>query len=405
MLASSSQTPNEATLVPVIVACGAAAALAEGVWAHCYVLRNGLQANRFLRTALVDMYSRCGRLDLAESVFDGSTSAAAADTTSYNAMIRAYGTHGRGTSAVRLFDRMGAEGVRVDAATLVVVMSACAHAGLVDRGREIFDGMERRFGIWPGDEHYGCLVDLLGRAGRLEEAEKVVREMPVKPSAIVYRSLLGACRRHNDSEMGERMIADLLRLEPEHGGNYVLQSNMYADANRWNDVGRVRKAMKEKGIDKTPGLSLVELDGALHEFVMGDRTHPCSKEIYAMLDEMGRRLHEAGYRPKTKGVLFDMEEEDKEDALSYHNERLAIAFALVASDSSAPIRITKNLRVCADCHSTIKLISSIYQREILMRDRSRFHHFKNGACSCSDYWLSRTLLSTMMLGNGHENRH
>ena len=379
----SSTRPNEITLVAVVSACGDLGALAHGVWAHAYVVRNGLSINRFVGTALGEMYAKCARLDLAEQVFDALLQR---DTMCYNAMIRGLAIHGCGRRAVDLFHRMRTEGVQADDVTIVVVMSACAHAGLISKGLEFFDRMHKDFGIEPKDEHYGCLVDLLGRAGRLDEAEKVIMEMPIKPNAAVYRSLLGACRLHGNLELGERLSAQLLQLDPNHGGNYVLQSNLYANISRWDDVGRVRKVMKDKGISKTPGLSLVEMNGTIHEFVMGDRSHPRYNEIYAMLDEIGRRLHQCGHRPRTKEVLFDVEEEDKEDALSYHSERLAIAFALVASDSGSPIRILKNLRVCCDCHSSTKLVSLIYRREIIVRDRTRFHHFKDGVCSCLDYW-------------------
>ncbi|XP_010924031.2 pentatricopeptide repeat-containing protein At5g43790 [Elaeis guineensis] len=379
----SSTRPNEITLVVLISACGDLGALSQGMWAHAYVERNDLVVNCFVGTALIDMYSKCGRLDLAEQVFAGLPKK---DTHCYNVMIHGLAIHGHGRRVFGLFDRMRSEGVVVDDVTLVVVISACAHAGLVDKGQQYFGRMQVDFGIVPKIEHYGCFLDLLGRAGRFEEAEEVIRQMPVKPNAVMYRTLLGACRIHNKSEVRERMIENLIQLQPEHGGNYVLLSNMYADTNRWDDVRRVRKVMKDKGIDKTPGSSLVEIDGAIHEFLMGDKTHPYSKQIYSMLDEMDKKLHECGHRPSTKEVLFDVEEEDKEDVLSYHSERLAIAFALLASASSAPIRVIKNLRVCGDCHSATKLISWIYRREIIVRDRNRFHHFSDGKCSCLDYW-------------------
>lgn len=382
MMSVSLTKPNEITLVAVVSACGDLGALGQGIWAHVYVIRNGLSVNRFVGTALIEMYSKCGRLDFAEQVFD---SLGQKDTMCYNAMIRGLAIHGNGRLAVGLFDRMITEGVGVDEVTMVVVMSACSHAGLVDEGRRFFDRMQDDFGIEPKSEHYGCLVDLLGRAGRLEEAEEVVSEMPMKPNATVYRSLLGACRLRGNLRTGERLLARLMQFEPDHGGNYVLQSNLYANLSRWDDVGRVRKVMKNKGVAKTPGLSLVEMDGVIHGFLIGDKSHPRTDEIYAKLDEIGRRMHERGHRPRTNEVLFDVEEEDKEDALSYHSERLAIAFCLVASDSG-PIRIIKNLRVCSDCHSSTKLISSVYGRDIIVRDRTRFHHFKNGACSCLDYW-------------------
>ncbi|WJZ87172.1 hypothetical protein VitviT2T_006573 [Vitis vinifera] len=374
---------NEVTLVALISACAELGALSQGAWAHVYVLKHNLKLNHFVGTALIDMYSKCGCLDLACQLFDQLPHR---DTLCYNAMIGGFAIHGYGHQALDLFKKMTLEGLAPDDVTLVVTMCSCSHVGLVEEGCDVFESMKEVYGVEPKLEHYGCLVDLLGRAGRLREAEERVLNMPMKPNAVIWRSLLGAARVHGNLEIGEVVLKHLIQLEPETSGNYVLLSNMYASINRWDDVKRVRKLMKDHGINKVPGSSLVEVGGAMHEFLMGDKTHPRSKEIYLKLEEMSRRLHEYGHKPRTLEVLFDIEEEEKEDALSYHSERLAIAFALIASHHCAPIRIIKNLRVCGDCHTSSKLISKIYEREIIVRDRNRFHHFKEGACSCSDYW-------------------
>ncbi|KAK9289107.1 hypothetical protein L1049_017579 [Liquidambar formosana] len=221
--------------------------------------------------------------------------------------------------------------------------------------------------------------------------------MPMKPNGILWRSLLGAARVHGNLEIGEVALKHLIQLEPETSGNYVLLSNMYARFNRWDDVRRVRKLMKDNGIEKMPGTSLIEIDGSMHEFLMGDRTHPRSNEIYLKLEEMSRRLQEYGHKPRTREVLFDIEEEEKEDALSYHSEKLAIAFALIASYSSVPIRIIKNLRVCGDCHASTKLISKIYGREIIVRDRNRFHHFKDGTLFLFGLLVAHAYLTMFVL--------
>ncbi|CAL5347258.1 unnamed protein product [Camellia sinensis] len=375
--------PNEITLVALISACADLAALSQGTWAHIYVLKNNLELNHFVGTALIDMYANCGCLNLANQLFDQLPQR---DTFCYNAMIRGLAIHGYGHQALQLFEKMRFERLVPDDVTIVVTMCACSHVGLVDEGCNVFESMKEVYGIEPKLEHYGCLVDLLGRAGRLMEAEERVLAMPMKPNAVLWRSLLGAARVHGNLEIGEVALRNLIQLEPETSGNYVLLSNMYAMIDRWDDVKRVRKLMKVHGLDKVPGSSLVEVDGAIHEFIIGDKTHPRSKEIYSKLEEICRQLQVYGHNPRIKEVLFDIEQEEKEDALSYHSERLAIAFALIASDSNAPIRIIKNLRVCGDCHASTKLVSRIYGREIVVRDRTRFHHFKDGSCSCLDYW-------------------
>ncbi|ESW15100.1 hypothetical protein PHAVU_007G044100 [Phaseolus vulgaris] len=379
----SQRKPNEVTLVALISACSNLGALSQGAWAHGYVLRNNLELNRFVGTALVDMYSKCGCLNLACQLFDQLSER---DTFCYTAMIGGFAVHGHGGQALELYRKMKLEGLVPGDATIVVTMFACSHGGLVEEGLEIFESMKGVHGIEPKLEHYGCLIDLLGRAGRLKEAKERLQAMPMKPNAILWRSLLGAAKLHGNIEMGEAALKHLIELEPETSGNYVLMSNMYASIGRWNDVKRVRMQMKDRGVDKLPGFSIVDINGAMHEFLTGDKAHPFSKEIYLKIGDINRRLQEYGHKPRTSEVLLDVEEEDKEDVLSYHSERLAIAFALIASPSSLPIRIIKNLRVCGDCHAITKVISMAYKRDIIVRDRNRFHHFKDGSCSCLDYW-------------------
>ncbi|KAL6905696.1 hypothetical protein ACP4OV_003297 [Aristida adscensionis] len=380
---SCSVAPNEITLVAVVGACAELGALGHGLWAHAYVLKRRLVVNCFVATALVEMYARCGRLDLAEQVFAG---VADKDMRCYNAMLHGLAVHGHGRAALALFDRMCLEKVPVDSVTMLTVMCACAHAGMVDEGQLYFERMELEFGIVPRIEHYGCVVDMLSRTGRLDDAEKIILGMDIAPNAAMYRSLIQACGMQGKMELGERMVKELMQLEPEHSGNYVLLSNFYVRMNRWEDAKKVRKDMKDMGIDKSPGSSFLDIDGVLHEFLMGDKTHPASTEIYAMIEEIEARLSECGRRPSTAAMLFDVEEEDKAGALSYHSERLAIAFAMIASPPGATIRIIKNLRVCSDCHESAKLVSLVYGREIIMRDRTRFHHFRCGVCSCGDFW-------------------
>ncbi|KAG8370277.1 hypothetical protein BUALT_Bualt14G0100300 [Buddleja alternifolia] len=375
--------PSEVTLVALITACADLGALSQGIWAHVYIIKYNLSLNHFIGTALITLYANCGSLQFAWQLF---YQLPCRDTFCFNAMIRGLAIHGNGHEALGLFEVMKQEGILPDDVTILAIMCACSHVGLVDEGREYFESMKSNYGLEPKTEHYCCLVDLLGRAGLVKEAEERVSTMPMEPHAILWRSLLGAARVHGSLEIGEVALRALVALEPETSGNYVLLSNMYACMNRWDDVKRVRKLMKDHGIDKMPGSSIVEVDGSMHEFLIGDKSHPRVKDIYLKLEEMNVKLQEYGHRPRTKEVFFDIEEEEKEDALSYHSERLAIAFALIATDAHGPVRIIKNLRVCVDCHSSTKLLSVVYEREIIVRDRTRFHHFKNGTCSCLDYW-------------------
>ena len=268
-------------------------------------------------------------------------------------------------------------------------LCACSHSGLLDEGKKLFDSMFNAFGfgIKPRMEHYGCMVDLLGRYGCLEEAYDLVQKMPFAANSVIWRALLSACRTHGNVEIGEIAGQKLLEMEASHGARYVLLSNMLADANQWEEAGQVRKAMEDHGIRKPPGWSYIELiNGTLHRFLASDKSHPHGKEIEVMLKDMAMRLKSAGYVPNTAQVMFDIDEEEKETVVSFHSEKLALAFGLIYCSPTEIIRIVKNLRICIDCHKVFKLVSQIYGREITVRDTIRFHHFRNGSCSCMDFW-------------------
>ncbi|KAJ7979972.1 Pentatricopeptide repeat-containing protein family [Quillaja saponaria] len=220
------------------------------------------------------------------------------DTFCYNAMIGGFAIHGQGYQALDLYEKMKLERLVPHDVTFVVTMFTCSHVGLVEEGYVTFESMKKVYGVEPKLEHYGCLVDLLGRSGQLKQAKERVQEMPMKPNAILWRSLLGASRIHGNLEIGELALNQLIQLEPETSGNYVLLSNNYASIDRWDGVKRVRRLMKDHGINKTPGFSLVDISGDMHEFLMGDRRHPFSKEIYLKLEEMNIKLQEYGYKPK-----------------------------------------------------------------------------------------------------------
>lgn len=230
------------------------------------------------------------------------------------------------------------------------------------------------------------MVDLLGRAGRLDEAEQFINNMPIKPEASVWGCLLAACRTHTNVHLGERVAKSLFELDSKNASYYVLLSNIYAACSRWDDVKRVQKIMKDQGVQKMSGSSWIEVNGKVYAFLEGDKSHPQSEKIYDMLEKLFGKMMNAGYVPEIDFALHDVEEEQKENILGHHSEKLAIAFGLMNTSPGTTIRITKNLRVCGDCHSATKFISKIVGREIIVRDANRFHHFKDGLCSCGDFW-------------------
>nr|GMD03162.1 pentatricopeptide repeat-containing protein At4g21065 [Ipomoea batatas] len=375
--------PDGFTLVSLLTASAELGALALGRRAHVYMVKVGLDRNLHAANSLLDLYAKCGNIREARQVFDELEEES---VVSWTSLIVGLAVNGFGKMALELFKEMERRGFVSTEITFVGVLYACSHCGMVDEGFAYFERMQKEFGIKPKIEHYGCMVDLLGRAGLVKRAYEYIKNMPLEPNAVIWRTLLGACSIHGHLELGEVARSKLMELEPTHSGDFVLLSNLYASERRWSDVHTVRKTMLQEGVKKVPGHSLVELGNCVHEFVMGDRTHPQTEAIYAKLAEMTNLLRIEGYVPHTSNVLADIEEEEKETALSYHSEKIAIAFVLINTPPGTPIRIVKNLRVCADCHVAIKLISKIYDREIVVRDRSRFHHFSNGACSCRDYW-------------------
>jgi pentatricopeptide repeat protein len=377
-------TPDGFTMVSVLTASAEIGALALGRRVHVYLTKVGLVGNSHVGNALIDLYAKCGGVEDARRVFEEMGTGRT--VVSWTSLIVGLAVNGFGKVALELFGVMEREKLVPTEITMVGVLYACSHCGLVDDGFTYFNRMKEEYGIAPRVEHLGCMVDLLGRAGKVEEAYDYILTMPLEPNAVVWRTLLGACAMHKKLELGEAAWARLVELDPGHSGGYVLLSNLYAAVGRWADVHVLRKRMAKDRVRKNPGRSLVELRNSVYEFVMGDRSHPESEQIYQMLAEIADRLKREGYIPRTSNVLADIEEEEKETALNYHSERLAIAFALLKSLSGTPIRIVKNLRVCGDCHTAIKLISKIYDREIIVRDCSRFHHFKGGSCSCNDYW-------------------
>lgn len=375
--------PDAVTIASVLPACGDLSALSLGRQMHEYVERKKLRPNLLLDNALVDMYAKCGSLRDAREVFDRMKFR---DVVSWTSMISAYGLNGQGRDAVALFAKMQDSGLIPDSIAFVSVISACSHAGLLEEGRYYFKLMTEEYRIIPRIEHFACMVDLLGRSGQVDEAYRFIKQMPVAPNERVWGALLSACRVYSNMNIGLLAADHLFELTPEQSGYYVLLSNIYAKAGRWQDVTTIRSIMKSRGIKKMPGISNVELNHRIHTFLAGDQSHPQSKEIYEELDVLVGKMKELGYVPETDSALHDVEEEDKECHLAVHSEKLAIVFAILNTVPGMQIRITKNLRVCGDCHIAAKLISKIVEREIIVRDTNRFHHFKNGICSCGDYW-------------------
>ncbi|PKI53006.1 hypothetical protein CRG98_026586 [Punica granatum] len=377
--------PNWVTIMSVLPACTHSAALERGRKIHDYARQIGLDSNPSVRIALIGMYARCGSLDEARCCFD-KLHGNEKNSVAWNTIITGYASHGRGEDCVFTFEEMVRNGVKPDSVTFTGLLSGCSHSGLTDVGLKYFDSMSRVFSVEPRIEHYACVVDLLGRAGRLVEAKDLIDRMPMEAGASIWGALLAACRKNRNLELAELAVRKLFVIEPENTGNYVLLSNMYAEAGMWKEVNSLRNIVKSLGMKKSPGCSWIEIDGKAHLFLGGDTSHPQSREIYLFLEALPNKIKSQGYMPNTTFALHDVSEEEKEHNLNTHSEKLAVAFGILNTEPGAVLRVTKNLRICGDCHTVIKFVSRIYEREIVVRDVSRFHHFKDGSCSCGDYW-------------------
>lgn len=376
--------PNLFTLAAILSTSSNLASLSHGKQIHAASIRMGEGASVSVSNALISMYARAGSIGGARRVFD--LICQKNDTVSWTSMIMALAQHGLGKEALELFEEMLAVGVKPDHITFVGVLSACTHVGLVERGRQYYDMMIELHNIEPTLSHYACMIDLLGRAGLLQEALDFIKKMPIEPDVIAWGSLLSSCKVHKNVELGRFAAEKLLLIDPDNSGAYAALANLYSACGRWADAAHVRKSMKHSGVRKEQGISWIHIKDKVHIFGVEDGLHTQKDEIYKLMSKIWEEIKKMGFVPDTNSVLHDLDDELKQQILKHHSEKLAIAFGLISTPENTTLRIMKNLRVCNYCHSAIKYISKLTCREIIVRDVTRFHHFKEGRCSCRDYW-------------------
>ncbi|KAH6755986.1 Pentatricopeptide repeat superfamily protein [Perilla frutescens var. hirtella] len=379
---------DEVTLVGVINACAQLGAVKYANWVRNVAESSGFRPANDVHvgSALIDMYSKCGCLEEACNVFKCMQEK---NVYSYSSMIIGYAMHGRAHSAIELFEEMVKTNVKPNSVTFVGVLTACSHGGLLEQGRWFFNQMQSRYFVSATVDHYNCMVDLLARTGEVDEALELIKKMPMEPNAGVWGALLGSCRVHANPDVAEVAARHLFELEPSNIGNYILLCDAYARGGRWGDVLRVRKLMRAKGLRKNPAFSWVEGEkGVIHEFYAGDARN---EEIKEVLESLMERVRGDGYEPQVGSVAYDVGDEEKRRILMNHSEKLALAFALGrrsggGGGDGSVVRIVKNLRICEDCHLFMCIASRVSEREIIVRDNLRFHHFRDGSCSCSNFW-------------------
>ncbi|XP_065880056.1 pentatricopeptide repeat-containing protein At3g28660-like [Euphorbia lathyris] len=277
--------PDEFCATTALTACAQSGALAQGKWIHEYIKKNSFKLDVFLGTALVDMYAKCGTINLAVEVFENMPKK---NAFSWAAMIGGFAVHGYAMEAIRCVDRMQLEDrVRPDGVVLLGVLAACTHAGLQEEGLRLLNNMKSRYGIMPKHEHYSCIVDLLCRGRQWDEALALIKRMPMKPLASVWGAMLSSCRTHKNVELAEVAAKELLEVEygnrDEEDAALVQLSNIYLSAGRDEDARKVHRMIGEKGMKKTPGCSMIEVDGIVNEFVSGDVSHKDQPQIHSML--------------------------------------------------------------------------------------------------------------------------
>uniref|UniRef100_A0A7N0UEQ5 DYW domain-containing protein n=1 Tax=Kalanchoe fedtschenkoi TaxID=63787 RepID=A0A7N0UEQ5_KALFE len=375
--------PHWVTIVSVLSSCAHLAALESGRWVHKYADSVGLGSQLPVQRALVAMYARCGSLSEARSCFD---SIQQRNRAVWNSLITAYASHGRGMDCARTFEEMIKTGIQPDHVTFVGLLSGCSHSGLTEVGLRYFDTMKSVFFVEPGREHYSCVVSLLARAGWLAEALDLINGMPMEPGPDIWSALLSASRSQRNLEIAESAATKLSVTDPECTGSYALISNILSESGMWEKGSNLKSFLRSRGLKRSPGCSWIEVNRKSSVFFSGDASHPLKNEIRSLLEELVEKIKGAGYEPDTGFVPFEISKEEKLHNVMTHSEKLAIAFGFLSSPHGVTLRVTKNLRICGDCHTFVKFVSSVSGREIIVRDVNRFHQFKNGTCSCGEVW-------------------
>jgi pentatricopeptide repeat protein len=283
----SNMKPDKVTMLHCLSACSQLGALHTGMWTHNYIKKHNLSLDVALGTALIDMYAKCGNMTKALQVFNEMPRR---NSLTWTAIIGGLALYGNVNDAIFYFSKMIDSGLMPDEITFLGVLTACCHGGLVEEGRKYFDQMKSRFNLSPQPKHYSCMVNLLGRAGLLEEAEELIKTMPMEADAMVWGALFFACGIHRNLLIGERAASKLLDLDPHDSGIYVLLANMYREAGKWEEAQNIRKMMMERGVEKTPGSSSIEVNGIINEFIVRDKSHPQSEQIYECFNLINKTI-------------------------------------------------------------------------------------------------------------------
>lgn len=376
---------DEVVATAVLGVCGTLGFDTMGEQMHCHALKSGHLYDVKLGNAIISMYSKCGYMDDALSVFNLLP---ILDVVSWNCLISGYLLLREGDEVLALWSRMKRTHIKPDSVTLVLVISSYRHtkSNMLNDCRRLFFSMTKEYDIEPTSDHYASFVSVLGEWGSLEEAEDMISKMPFEPKISVWRALLNSCDSHSDSTVGKRIANHILAMKPEDPSTFILVSNLLSASGRWHSSEMVREEMRRKGLRKYPARSWIVHQNKVHSFYTRDRTHSQSKDIYSGLEILILECLKAGYVPDTSFVLHEVEEHQKKEFLFYHSAKLAVTYGLLMTMPGRPIRVMKNVLLCGDCHNFFKYVSRVTKRDICVRDTSGFHCFSDGKCACKDHW-------------------
>lgn len=378
---------DHSLFIAFLMQCAASSGIESGRRMHSLLKKHvHLISDINILNNLINMYGKCGQVQKAANLFQ-QIPLTQRTLVTWNTMINIYAQHGMGKEALNVYEQMKPYH-KPDNVTFISLLNACSHSGLVTEALDLYESMHREYNIEANIMHITCIVDALGRAGRAYEANSFISKQGVELNIVTLTTLLGACRNQKDVVLAEEIFCKIMELDPREASAYVLMANTYALAGDYRNSNNMRNIMKVNGIKKIPGVTEIEINGTVHTFYVEDHTHPQHKEIREYLDQVIERLMKSGYQPDPRWVTRDVEDlKEKEKLVCLHSEKIALAYGLMMTDPGTEITITKNLRVCGDCHHATKFIAKEYQRSIVVRDANRFHHFTpDGHCSCGDYW-------------------
>ncbi|KAG0529644.1 hypothetical protein BDA96_05G115800 [Sorghum bicolor] len=383
-LKRSAMKPDLFTFSSILSVCSVMMALEQGEQIHAQTIKTGFLSDVVVNSALVNMYNKCGCIeDTTKAFVEMSTRT----LVTWTSMISGYSQHGRPQEAIQLFEDMRFAGVKPNEITFVSVLSACSYAGLVDKAEHYFNMMKEEYKIEPVVDHYGCMIDMFVRLGQLDDAFSFIKRTGFEPNEAIWSSLVAGCRSHGNMDLAFYAADRLLELQPKGVETYVLLLNMYISNERWHDVARVRKLMKQEDLGILRDRSWITIKDKVYFFRANDKTHELSDELYQLLENLLEKAKTIGFEPYQNAELSDSEDDEKPPAgsVKHHSERLAVALGLIQTPPGATVRVTKNITMCRDCHSSIKFFSLLVNREIVVRDSKRLHKFKDGRCSCGDF--------------------